>query len=313
MARVFVADPHFSLAEVRELLGDLADVEPAEPPWRGDDVAGLLAGPDYAVTEEDLASLPALAVVSTPSVGYDHVDLKAAALKGVWVTNVPDYCVDEMADSTIALLLALLRGIVVLDRSVRNGEWDYWAAGPLRRLGAARLGVIGFGRIGRAVAARAQALGLPVSASDALVADEEIAAVGVRPAALPDLLGSCDAFTLHAPLTPETDGMIGRDELERMPPGAVLVNTARARLVDVDALLAALESGRLAGAALDVLPVEPPTRSAPPPEHPRLVVTPHAAWFSAEAEREVYRRATLAVRAVLEGRVPDGAVVGPGA
>ena len=313
MSRVLVGDPHFSLEAVRELLGGVADAEPAEAPWRGEDVAGLLAGPDYPVTGGDLASLPALAVVSTPSVGFDHIDLEAAAARGIWVTNVPDYCVDEMADSTLTLLLALRRGVVALDRSVREGRWDYTAAGPLSRLGAMRLGVIGFGRVGRAVAARAQALGVAVAATDAAVPDAEIAAAGAHPAPLAELLETCDAFTLHAPLTSATEGMIGERELERMPRGAILVNTARARLVDVAALVRALESGRLAGAALDVLPVEPPTPDAPPPEHPRLVVTPHAAWYSEEAEREVYRRAVLAVRTVLEGGVPDGAVVHPAA
>ena len=309
--RVLVGDPHFSLPSVRELLDGVADVEPAEAPWRGDDVVGLLVGPDHPVSGRDLDSLPALAVVATSSVGYDHVDVEAAATHGVWVANVPDYCIGEMADSTLALLLALLRGVVALDRSVREGGWDYAAAGPLRRLEDTRLGVIGFGRVGRAVAARARALGVAVSATDEAVGDEEIAAAGVRPSPFAELLESCEAFSLHVPLTPETETMIGAPELERMPRGSVLVNTARARLVDIGALLRALESGRLAGAALDVLAVEPPTPADPPPEHPRLIVTPHAAWYGEEAEHAVYRRATLAVRAVLEGRAPDGAVVGP--
>jgi D-3-phosphoglycerate dehydrogenase len=313
MARVLVGDPHFSLEAVRDLLDGVADAEAAEAPWRGDDVVGLLAGPDYPVSRDDLSSLPALSIVSTPSVGFDHIDLEAAVARRIWVTNVPDYCVDEMADSTLALLLALRRGIVALDRTVREGRWDYTAAGPLSPLGSMRLGVIGFGRVGRAVAARARALGVAVAATDALVPDADIAAAGVRPAELSELLGSCDAFSLHAPLTSETERMLGERELERMPRGAILVNTARARLVDVTALVRALESGRLSGAALDVLPVEPPTSAAPPPEHPRLVVTPHAAWYSDEAERDVYRRAVLSVRTLLEGGVPDGAVVRPAA
>ena len=312
MGRVLVADPHFDLAAVQELLGDAADAEVAEAPWHGDDVVGLLAGPDYPVRAGDFAALPRLVVVATPSVGYDHIDLEPAARRGVCVANVPDYCVEEMADSTIALLLALLRGVVALDRSVRDGRWDYTAAGPLRRLAGTRLGIVGFGRIGRAVAARARALGFEVAATDELVPDEEIEATGTRALVLPDLLATCAALSLHVPLTTGTEAMIGARELERMPAGAVLVNTARARLVDLDALLAALDGGRVAGAALDVLPEEPPTPEAPPPTHPRLVVTPHAAWYSAEAEREVYRRAALAVRAVLEGQVPDGAVVPPG-
>lgn len=312
MAHVLVGDPHFDVAAVQELLGETAEAEPAEAPWRGDDVVGLLAGPDYPVRAAHFAALPRLAVVATPSVGYDHIDLEAAARRGVCVANVPDYCVEEMADSTIALLLALLRGVVALDRSVRDGRWDYTAAGPLRKIAGTRLGIVGFGRIGRAVAARARALGFDVAATDELVPDTEIEAAGARALPLPELLATCAAVSLHVPLTAETEAMIGARELERMPAGAVLVNTARARLVDLDGLLAALEAGHVAGAALDVLPEEPPTPAAPPPTHPRLVVTPHAAWYSAKAEREVYRRATLAVRAVLEGQVPDGAVVRPG-
>jgi phosphoglycerate dehydrogenase-like enzyme len=169
--------------------------------------------------------------------------------------------------------------------------------------------VVGFGRIGRAVARRALALEMEVWAADLAVAPGEMSAAGVRPAALHELLRSCQAVTVHVPLTPETAGMIGRRELSLMPRGAFIVNTARSALVDEDALLAAIESGALGGAALDVLSIEPPTASRPAPHHPRLIVTPHSAWYSLDSEREVYRRSTMAVRAVLEGREPEGAVV----
>jgi D-3-phosphoglycerate dehydrogenase len=139
-----------------------------------------------------------------------------------------------------------------------------------------------------------------------------MAETGVRWAALEDLLRNCTALTLHLALTPETRGIISTRELALLPPGSYLVNAARSPLVDQAALLAALDSGHLAGAALDVLEVEPPTAERPAPKHPHLIVTPHAAWYSPEAEREVYRRATLSVRAVLEGRVPEGAVLTPG-
>lgn len=312
MARVFVCDPYFPLDVVREeLTGRPESVEPVEGPWEGDDVVGLLVGPDYPVGAAELERLPALRAVATCSVGFDHIDLDAASQRGVWVTNIPDYCIEEMADSTIALLLSLLRGVVVLDRSVRAGRWDHTAAGTLRRLSDTRLGVIGFGRIGRAVAAKARALDLEVWATDSFVPDGEIEAAGVRPAPLRELLASCTAFTLHTPLTPETEGLIGTGELDLMPHGSVLVDTARARLLDLDAVLAALDDGRLAAAALDVLPVEPPSAQHPPPEHPRLVVNPHAAWYSPDTEQASYRRPVRAIRAVLEGRVPDGAVAGP--
>ncbi len=281
-------------------------VEVAASPWSGDDVVGLLSF--EAVTADDLARLPSLRVIATPSVGVDHVDVAAATERGVWVCNVPDYCVEEMADHALALLLALVRGIVELDRAVRDGRWDHEAAGPLRRIADVRLGVIGFGRIGRALAARALGLGMDVTAHDPFVSDEELEAAGVRPASLDELLASSDAVSVHAPLTSETRGLIGATELARLPNGALVVNAARAGLVDTNALLQALESGRLSGVALDVLDVEPPTAEAPAPVASRLVVNPHAGWYSERAEEAVFVRAAQSVRDVLDGRRPQGAV-----
>ena len=305
--RVLIGDPYFSAELVRQLLdGTGADVEIAASPWHGDDVGGLLISPDQAIGPAELDMLPGLRVVATCSVGFDHIDVGAATERGVWVCNVPDYCVEEMADSTLALLLALLRGVVALDRDVRAGGWDCTVAGPLRRIAGTRLGIIGFGRIGRALASRARPLGFEVWASDPVVPSEVIAAAGVRPANLDELLSGCEAFSLHVPLTPETSGLIGAAEIARMPAGSVLANTARYRLVDEKALYDALGSGHLAGAALDVLAVEPPVEA--PPELPTLIVNPHSAWYSVEAEEAVCRRPVLSVRTVLEGCEPADAV-----
>jgi D-3-phosphoglycerate dehydrogenase / 2-oxoglutarate reductase len=310
--RVLVWEPWDALlASLREALADVGvTVEAGPPPWAGEDVVGLVVW-GAPVGEEELARLPSLRIVVTPSVGYDHIDLEAARRRGVGVSNVPDYCVEEMADSSLALLLALLRGVVVLDRSVRDGGWDYEAAGALRRVAGTRLGVVGFGRIGRALAARARALGFEVWAADPVVPAEEIAALEVRPAPLDELLAACDAVSVHAPLSPATKGLLGAAELALMPRGAVLVNTARAELVDQEALLSALADGHLAAAAVDVLPAEPPTPEQPAPEAPRLVVTPHTAWYSPEAEEELVRRTALAVRTALEGGTPEGGLVRP--
>jgi len=308
--RVLVEPPVFPVDGVRELFaGSDVAVETRPRPWTGDDVVGLLVW--QAVTEEDMARLPGLRVIATGSTGFDHIDTKAAERRQIWVCNVPEYCVEEVADSTIALLLALLRGIVVLDRSVRAGVWDDHAGGPLPRVSDTRLGIAGFGRIGRAVARRARSLGIETWASDPVVAASEIAASGVTPASLENLLRGCTAVTLHLPLTMDNEHLIGARELALMPRGSYLINAARGPLVDLHALLAVLERGQLAGAAIDVLPVEPPTRHHLIPSHPRLIVTPHAAWYSLAAEREVIRQATLSGRAVLEGREPEGAVVRP--
>ena len=306
MSRV-LCDPSVSLEAMRELLGGSeVTLETSSPPWSGDDVVGLVSW--EPVTADDIGRLSSLRVIATPSVGIDHVDVEAATSRGVWVCNVPDYCVEEMADHALALLLGLVRGVVELDRSVRAGGWDGTAAGPLRRVSDIRLGVVGFGRIGRALASRARALGMDVSAYDPLLSDDEIEAAGARPAELDDLLSSSDAVSIHAPLTPETRGLLGARELELLPDGAYVVNVSRGGLVDTEALLRALERGRLGGVALDVLEVEPPSDESPAPAAPRLIVTPHAGWYSEQAEEVAVRRTAEAVRDVLEGRKPNGAV-----
>lgn len=305
--RVIVEQPVFPVASVRDLLDGTDTVIDAAPrPWGGADVVGLLVW--QSVGEQDMSRMPALRVIVTGSIGFDHIDLEAARRRSIWVCNVPDYCVDEVADTTIAMLLTLVRGLIVLDRSVRNSQWDDHAAGPLHLLSDTRLGIIGFGKIGRAVAHRAIALGIETRASDPLVPPQEIAAAGATPASLAELLGQCTAVSLHVPLTRTTEHLIGARELAQMRRGSYLINTARGQLVDTDAVLAALESGQLAGAALDVLPVEPPTASHPAPRHPNLIVTPHAGWYSPASEAEVVRRATLSLRAVLERREPEGIV-----
>ncbi len=310
--RVLVGDQVYDSARVRELLGGTGvTIAEGHEPWGGDDVVGLLVGTETEVRAPDLDRLPALRVVATCSVGFDHLDVDEAERRGVWACNVPDYCVDEVADHSLTLVLALLRGVVTLDRDVRAGGWDWTAAGELRRFRGTRLGVVGLGRTGRALVERAAALGFEVWGTDPALTDDAIAGAGARPAPLAELLAACDAVSLHVALTSENAGLIGEEELALMPDGAVLVDTARPQLIDLDALRRELESGRLGGAALDVLPVEPPTAEHPAPAWPGLIVTPHVAWYSAEAEEACVTRPVLSVRAVLEGREPEGAVNRP--
>ena len=307
-----VGDDGYDAQQVRALLdGTGVTVSQAREPWAGEDVVGLLVGTETEVRAADFDRLPALRIVATCSVGFDHVDVEEAERRGVWVCSVPDYCIEEVADHALALALSLLRGVVVLDREVRGGGWDWKAAGELRRIRGTRFGVVGLGRTGSALVERAAALGFEVWGADPAFSDEQIAAAGARPAPLHELLAACHAVSLHVALTPDTEGLIGAEELGLMPDGAVLVDTARPQLVDLDALRRELDSGRLGGAALDVIPVEPPPPAHPAPVWPRLVVTPHVAWYSKEAEEACYTRAVLSVRAVLEGRAPDGAVNSP--
>jgi D-3-phosphoglycerate dehydrogenase len=299
-----LCDGAYRLEVGREILDPAGvSLEESAPPWAGDDVVGLVSW--EPVTADDLARLPALRVVATYSVGFDHIDVQAATERGVWVCHVPDYCVEEMADHALALLLGLMRGVTELDRSVRDGRWDHAAAGTLRRASDVRLGIVGLGRIGRALARRALALGVAVWGHDPWLTDDEIRGIGATPAEFDELLRACNALSLHAPLTPDTEGLIGRRELALLPEGSYLVNVARGALVDVDAVVDALARGHLAGAALDVI------AEHPPPQAPRLVVTPHAGWYSPEAEAALYRRAAASVLGVLEGRHPAGAVNNP--
>jgi len=257
-----------------------------------DDVVAVLTMPEGAVGEELLDQLPALRVVGTATVGFDHIDVDAADARGIAVVSVPDYCTQEVADHALALLYALVRGIVALDRDVARGGWNAKAAGPLRTLAELRVGIVGLGRIGGAVAARLLALGAEVWANDVL----PVARDGVRFVELDELLAECDAVTVHVPLTRATRGLVGRAEIAAMRPGALLVNTSRGLVVDDGAVIEALRRGRLGGAALDVLPREPPPLA---PLAPNLIVTPHAAYYSEASEERAYRLVVARVREVL--------------
>jgi phosphoglycerate dehydrogenase-like enzyme len=257
-----------------------------------DDVVAVLTRSEIPVGEQLFAQLPMLRVVGTASAGFDHIDAEAAQRRGIVVVNSAGYADHEVADHTLALLYGLLRRIVELDRSVVRGEWDARGAGPLGTLPGMRVGIVGLGRIGNAVATRLLALGVEVWATDIVPVPRD----GVRFVELSELLEECDAVTLHVPLTRETRGMIGRREIASMKAGALLVNTSRGPVVDVDAVLAALREGRLGGAGLDVLPQEPPVA---PPVAPNLIVTPHAAYYSEESERRSYSFCIARVREVL--------------
>ncbi|HEX2375247.1 MAG TPA: C-terminal binding protein [Actinomycetota bacterium] len=271
--------------------------------------ADVLINQYAPITAEVLDALPRCRLVVRYGVGVDNVDVEAAAERGVWVANVPDYGRDEVADHTLALALAVLRGVVALDRSVREGTWDLAAARPLRRLSALTWGVVGCGAIGTAVAGRAAGLGMRVLGYDV---DQVRSEPPIERVSLEELLEAADLVSLHAALTPDSHHLVGAAALARMRPTAFLVNTARGGLVDSGALLAALDVGELAGAALDVLEGEPPDelgwRLA---RHPRVVATPHAAWYSEEAFSTLKTEVAREALRVLEGGQPRSPVNRP--
>ncbi|HWG85850.1 MAG TPA: C-terminal binding protein [Deinococcales bacterium] len=264
------------------------------------DAEGLLN--QYApLTRRVLEGLRHLKVVTRYGVGYDTVDVQAATELGIAVCNVPDYGVEEVSDHAIALILGLARGIARHDRAIRSGAWDFSLARPLRRTRGKTLGVLGYGRIGRATARKGAGLGWQVIACDPAQAagPEPVELVGFE-----ELLERADYLSIHLPLTQQTRGLIDAAALARLKPGAILVNTARGGIVDTEALTQALLGGRLAGAGLDVLDREPIAPGSPLLELENCILTPHAAWYSEDAFVELKTKAAEEVASVLTGRTP---------
>lgn len=316
MALVAVTDHVFAdLDQEREMLAQAGHELRFEGNASGpEEVAAAVRGADavlncYAPIPADVTrGLAGCRIIARYGIGLDTIDVPVATEAGILVTNVPDYCIDEVSDHALALILALGRGVVRLDRAVRGGSWSPMDAAPLHRLRGRTLGLVGFGRIARALAAKASAVGFRVVASDPFLDDGRIRDGGAEPLALPALLARSDVVSLHAPLTADTHHLIGAAELAAMPEGAVLVNTSRGGLVDVGALREALASGHLGGAALDVLETEPPPPGDPLLARPDVIVTPHAAFYSRDSVAELQRKAAEQVVAALAGRVPPYAV-----
>lgn len=276
----------------------------------------------YKVTAKDLERFPRLRAICRMGVGYDNLDRKAAAERQIMVLNVPDYGTTEVADHAIALALALRRGLLLhheLQRKDPPATWRFVLDPLIRRIGVQTFGIVGLGRIGTAAALRAKALGFRVVFYDPNLPNGAELGVGVaRAATLEELLRQTDTLSIHAPLTPETRGMIDARALALLPPGAVLVNTARGPIVDIDAVAAALKSGHLAGAGLDVVPVEPPIEPLPqlirayrarePWCEGRLIITPHSAFHTPEAWDDIRTKSAETMRAALLGPKPQNVI-----
>lgn len=259
------------------------------------------------VTAAVLDAAPRCRFVSRLGIGYDMIDVAAATRRGVAVANTPDYCVDEVATHTLAMMLWLVRGLGQFDASVRAGEWAPAAACPAAaRPGGTVIGVVGLGRIGSQVAAQAKALGFQVIGHDPYAAPGG----GVPLTSLEDLLRSSHLVTLHAPLTAETRHLIRAGTIALMRPGALLVNTCRGGLIDEDAVAAAVRAGRLAGAALDVFETEPLPAASPLRSLPGVLLSPHAAWYSPASLAALPVRAAQQVVDFLAG-IPVPSIVNP--
>jgi len=305
--KVVVSDQVFPTVDLERAL--LAEIDAELQVASGDvDEVLAVAGDADAIlntylpwSAESIGRLEKCRIIARYGIGFDNVDLAAARDAGIVVTNVPDYSVEEVATHGLALILAALRKVVAADRSVRAGEWSVDHFRPIRRLSTLTIGLVGYGRIGRQIAAPLEALGATIVAHDPYLSP----APELPPLlSLEELLGTADVISLHLPLTDETRGIIGTGTLANVKEGAILVNTSRGPLIDLDALGEALRSGRLSAAALDVFDTEPidPSRIE---DIPNLIATPHMAYYSEEALQESQRKAATQVIKVLTGDQPD--------
>lgn len=258
-----------------------------------------------SITSEVIDQLAPNAVIVRYGLGLDNIDLKAAQRRGVRVAYVPDYATGEVADHTAALLLAARRKIVPLDRSVRDGRWDpVGVAKPIQSLSNSSIAFIGFGRIGREVHARLKPFGFNFMVSDPLANAAELNEIGAKAVDLDTLFRTADVITLHAPLNDETRHVVNAKRLASMKSTAIVVNTARGGLIDSVALEEALASGTIGGAALDVFDEEPLPMTSRLRNFPNVILTPHAAWYSAQSTERVQSLAADEMDRALSGRPP---------
>ncbi len=318
MARIFVTRriPGPALEDLRAA-GHTVDLWDDELPPPPDIFRERLAGADAVLAlltdRFDAATLdaaPRLRIVANMAVGYDNVDPEAAAARGIWVTNTPGVLAETTADFAFALLLAAARNVVTSERDTRAGGWKTWS--PTAFLGpdvhGATLGIVGFGEIGQAVARRASGFRMRVLYTSRTRKPALEAELGVEWRELPELLAESDFVSLHTPLTAETRHLIGRAEFEQMRRSAILVNTARGPVVDQDALVDALRTGQVAGAALDVTDPEPLPLDHPLFELPNVIITPHIASASFATRSRMASMAAENILAALDGRRPPNAV-----
>jgi D-3-phosphoglycerate dehydrogenase len=269
------------------------------------DADGVIS--QYApLTRRVLEGLPRCKVISRYGVGVDGIDLPAATDLGIIVANVPDYCIEEVSDHTLALFLSWVRKVNLLDQSIRAGTWDFRIAIPIHRLRGLTYGIVGCGRIGQGVARKVSAFGLRVIGYDPYLAE----AGGIHLVPFERLLAESDFISIHCPLTKSSYHLFGRDQFQKMGRKPLVMNLSRGAVVDEDALIEALERGWIGGAALDVLEKEPPDTKSPFMERDNVILTPHIGFYSEESKSELKTRAAGNIGCVLTGKLPGSVVNG---
>jgi D-3-phosphoglycerate dehydrogenase len=311
---IVVTDSPFpNLDPAREILSKIgADLRLVEKPTP-DAIALATRDADgvmvtYAkIAAETIWKMDRCRIISRFGIGVDNIDIAAATEKGITVTKVPDYCIDEVSDHTLALLLAMVRKIPFSNSLSHSGRWEMPAVVPIHRLRGTVLGLVGFGRIPQLVAPKAAAFGIKVITSDPYISGEVLARAGVQRVDFTELVKVSDYISIHTPLAPETHHLFNAEVFRAMKPTAYLINTARGPIVDEDALARALDLGQLAGAALDVLSQEPPTESRLFGRD-NLILTPHMSFYSVESLVELQTKAAEEVVRAINGEEPRNPV-----
>ena len=269
-----------------------------------DALLNTYAGP---ITADSIAKMPNCKIIARYGIGVDTIDLEAATAAGIIVTNNPTYCLEEVAEDAMALLLASARKIAFFDRMVRNERWEVPPGKPIFRLAGSTIGLVGFGNISRLVAVRAAAFGMRVLFSDPFVPDGKFSNLGTK-VELDQLLRESDFVSLHPPLTAQTRKMINADAFSKMKTTAYLINCSRGPVVDTDALIKALDEKQIAGCALDTTDPEPLPYPHPLRNRENVIINPHAAWYSEQAMAGLQSGAPNEVRRVLSGEWPINVV-----
>jgi D-3-phosphoglycerate dehydrogenase len=316
-AKVVLTDYVWESLDVeKKILAGLAELVPLQTKKPEDFIAqaadcdallNTYAGP---ITAEVMAKMPKCKIIARYGIGVDTIDLDAATRAGIIVTNNPTYCIEEVAEHTMALLLACGRKVAFYDRMVRGGTWAVPPGKPLFRLAGSTLGLVGFGNIARHVAVRAAAFGMRVLYADPFVKEGQFGEPG-RKVELNDLFKESDFVSVHPPLTPQTRKMINDDALSRMKPSAFLINCSRGPIVDTEALVRALDARKIAGCALDTTDPEPLPNPHPLRGRDNVIINPHVAWYS-ETPWSACRPGRCEVRRALTGEWPINAVIRQG-
>ncbi|MEM2367067.1 MAG: C-terminal binding protein [Candidatus Bathyarchaeia archaeon] len=315
--KILITEAMPLITEEKKILSKYADVQVAKSTDEDNLIveardADIIMVVYARITERIINSATKLRGIVRYGIGVDNIDLKAASRRRIPVANVPDYCIGTVADHAFALLLALNRKLLLADNIVRTGNWGAWTSPSPKLMGVdlegKTLGLIGIGKIGSAVAARAKGFGMKVIAYDPYIPKEVAERLGIELVNLETLLKNADFVSVHSPLTNETRGMIGERELKLMKKTAYIINTARGPIIQEEALYKALKNGWIAGAGLDVYTKEPPDRDNPLFKLENVVLTPHIAYYTQEAIWRLEMTAVEEAIRILQGQLPKNLV-----